>query len=167
MPRRSHAAALLLFAALVSACGARYTPPYRQGPIDFAFTLGGEDRRLGELEGRPLVLVLVRTSEVTSELYLDELVKAHAEIEGETRLLVLSIDPNEGKLLPAYLEERGLPFPIGLAEWPVAEGTSALGLVPIVPPTYLIGKDGAVAGMIPGAVKGEQLVRELERRGWE
>jgi hypothetical protein len=167
MPRRASAAALLLAAAVASACGARHQPPFRPGPIDFEYTAGGERLRLAGLRGRPVVLVLVRTAEVTSELYLDELAKAHAEIEGDTRLLVLSIDPNEAPFLAAYLEERALPFPIGLAEWPVAEGTSALGLVPIVPTTYLVGEDGAVVRMFPGAVTAAQLERELTRRGWE
>jgi len=167
MEARLARAFFVLVAACAASCGARAEPPYRDGPIDFAFALNGAQMRTSELMGRPLVLVLVRTSEVTSELYVDELVKAHSRIAGDTRLLVLSISPNEAPFLEAYVEERALPFPIGLADWSVAEGSSALGLVPIVPTTYLIDAEGEVVEMIPGAVSADVLERALARRRWE
>jgi len=113
------------------------------------------------------VLALVRTAELTSELYVDQLVDAFARAAGETRFLVLSIEPNEEPFLEEYVELRELPFPIGLAEWAVAEGTSDLGLVPVVPTTYLIDADGAVAQIIVGGVKADDLVRVLGMRGWK
>lgn len=167
MRRRPAIGAALLAVALSAGCGARPAAPYREGPIDFGYAVDGESRALSRLRGRPLVLVLVRTSELTSDLYLDQVAAAQPRAFGNTRLLVLSIAPNEAPLLPAYLEERGLPFPIGLAEWAVAEGTSALGLVPVVPTTYLLDEDGAVAGMIPGAVTAASLEGELARHGWD
>jgi hypothetical protein len=114
-----------------------------------------------------LVLVLVRISELPSELYLDQLIDAYGRAAGGTRFLVLSVAPNEEPFLDAYVEERGLPFPIGLAEWSVAAGESDLGLVPIVPTTYLVDEGGAVIELIAGGVKADDLVRAIERRGWE
>jgi hypothetical protein len=113
-----------------------------------------------------VVLVLVRISELTSEVYLDQIVAAHARAAGNTRFLVLSIAPNEAPFLDEYVEARELPFPIGLAEWSVAEGTSDLGLVPVVPTTYLIDEGGAIVEMIVGAVKADELVGAIVRRGW-
>jgi hypothetical protein len=113
------------------------------------------------------VLVLARISELTSELYLDQIVAAHARAAGNTRFVVLSIAPNEEPFLGEYVEERELPFPIGLADWSVAEGTSDLGLVPVVPTTYLIDEGGAIVEMIVGAVKADELVADLDRRGWK
>lgn len=113
------------------------------------------------------MLALVRTAELTSELYIDQLVDAFGRAAGETRFLVLSIEPNEEPFLEEYVENLELPFPIGLAEWAVAEGTSDLGLVPVVPTTYLIDADGAVVQIIVGGVKADDLVRVLDRRGWK
>jgi hypothetical protein len=122
--------------------------------------------RLSQLRGRPAVLALVRISELTSEMYVDQLVEAHARAAGETRFVVLSIAPNEAPFLDEYVESRELPFPIGLAEWSVAEGTSDLGLIPVVPTTYLVDESGAVAEIVVGAVKADDLVRAIGRRGW-
>jgi len=113
------------------------------------------------------VLVLVRISEITSELYLDQLVRAHARAAGETRFVVLSIAPNEAPFLDEYVETRELPFPIGLADWSVAEGTSDLGRIPIVPTTYLLDESGAIVELIVGAVTADELVADLDRRGWK
>ncbi|MCK9459865.1 MAG: hypothetical protein M0R80_09535 [Proteobacteria bacterium] len=113
------------------------------------------------------MLALVRISEITSEMYIDQLVEAHRRAAGETRFVVLSIAPNEAPFLDEYVESRELPFPIGLAEWSVAEGTSDLGLVPVVPTTYLVDEDGAIADVVVGAVTADDLVRVLDRRGWK
>ena len=148
------------------ACGARPAPPYEPGPIDFAYGMDGAAHRLAELRGRPLVLVLVRIDELTSELYVDQLITAFGLAAGNTRFLVLTIAPNEEPFLAEYVAERQLPFPIGLAEWAVAEGSSDLGLVPIVPTTYLLDESGAVAEIVVGAVTGPELARAISRRGW-
>jgi len=113
------------------------------------------------------VLALVRISEITSELYLDQLVEAHARAAGGTRFLVLSIAPNEAPFLDEYVETRELPFSIGLADWSVAEGTSDLGLIPVVPTTYLIDESGAIVELVVGAITADQLVRAIDRRGWK
>jgi hypothetical protein len=154
-------------AIVASACGSRTPPPYREGPIDFAYAQEGADRRLAELRGRPVVLVLVRISELPSELYLDQLVDAYGRAAGETRFLVLTVAPNEEPFLGEYVATRELPFPIGVAEWPVAAGESGLGLVPIVPTTYLVDPDGAIVELIAGGVKADDLVADLKRRGWK
>ena len=159
--------ALVVLAALIAgACGSRTPPPYRPGPIDVAYEQGGEEMRLSRLRGRPVVLALVRISEITSEMFIDQLVDAHARAAGNTRFVVLSIAPNEAPFLGEYVAQRELPFPVGLADWSVAEGTSDLGLVPIVPTTYLVDEEGAIVQGVAGAVKADDLVREIARRGW-
>jgi hypothetical protein len=157
---------VLVAAIAAAACGSREPPPYRPGPIDVAFSLDGEARALAQLRGRPVVLALVRISELTSELYLDQIVDAYKRAAGTTRFVVLSIAPNEAPFLDEYVAQRALPFRIGLAEWAVAEGTSDLGLIPIVPTTYLVDEDGAIVAGVAGAVKADDLVRALDRRGW-
>jgi len=159
--------ALLAACLSLAACGGRYSVPGSGQPVDFAFRVGEEpSRNLSGLRGRPLVLVLLRISELTSELYLREVVRAYGRTAGKTRFLVLSIEPTEEVLLGSYIEFNELPFPIGLAEWSVAAGRSALGTIPVMPTTYFIDTSGRVVTVAPGAVPAAQIEAEIRRRRW-
>jgi len=156
----------LASAIAAAACGARSEPPHGSEPVDLAYALDGEPHRLSELRGRPLVLVLIRTSEVVSQMYLDEVAEAHARTAGRLRFLVLTIEPSEAPFVDLFRESEGLPFPVGVAEADVAQGRSGLGLIPLVPSTYLVAPDGRVEDVAAGAVPAEDIVREVERRRW-
>jgi hypothetical protein len=156
----------MLVSALIAGCGGREPAPYTETPVDFAYELEGDQQRLAELRGRPVVVVLIRTSEVVSEMYLYEIKRAFANAAGRVRFLVLSLEPSEAPLIGPYVQFHDLPFPIGLAEWPVAAGQSDLGPIPVVPSTYLIGADGRIATAAAGVVPADDLVTELDRLGW-
>ncbi|MFO8073580.1 MAG: hypothetical protein R6V85_17085 [Polyangia bacterium] len=166
LPSRGAALLLATWALAAVACaGARGTPlPDR--PVDFTFELGGETMRLSDLRGRPAVLVLVRISELTSELYLRQVEKAWEREAGKVRFAVLSLEPAERPLLEEYAEFNELPFEIGLAEWRVASGQSALGRIPIVPTTYFLDEKGRVADAAPGAIPAAEIEKRVEKLGW-
>lgn len=159
--------ALLAALAFPAACGSREPAPPQRLPVDFAYQLEGEEHRLSELRGRPLVLILVRVSEVVSEMYLYQVLAAYPRSAGKARYLVLSLEPNEEPLLEPYSEHHELPFPIGIAEWAVAAGESDLGLIPLVPTTALIGPDGVIEAAFAGVMPADDLVREIDRLGWK
>lgn len=163
MPRVAIVTAFLVLAA----CGAREPLPGGGRPVDFSYRLpGARAEGLTALRGRPLVLVLLRISELTSELHLKQVVEAHGRVAGRTRFLVLSLEPAEEVLLGEYVEFNALPFPVGVAEWAVAAGESDLGRIPVTPTTYFIGPDGRVAAVAPGAMLAAQIEAELRRRRW-
>jgi hypothetical protein len=151
---------------LAIGCGSRPPPPYSEHPVDFAYEIDGQVRHLSQARGRPVVLVLVRTAELTSDLFIDQVVNAFTHTAGKTFFLVLSIAPNEAPMLDEYVELKELPFSIGLADWSVAQGGTRLGLIPVVPSTYLIGPDGRVRDMAPGFVAADVLIKAIEKRGW-
>lgn len=157
----------LIAALILAACGGRESPPGSGQPVDFSYRMPeGPPESLAALRGRPLVLVLLRISELTCELYLRQVIEAYGRTAGRTRFLVLSIEPTEEVLLGEFVEFNGVPFPIGLAEWSVAAGESGLGAVPVTPTTYFIGPDGRAAAVAPGAQPAARIEAELRRRRW-
>jgi hypothetical protein len=160
---------LALLAALsITTCGARGPLPGSEQPVNFAYRLAdGPSENLAGLRGRPLVLVLLRVSELTSELYLREVVRAYERVAGKTRFLVLSIEPTEEVLLGEFAEFNELPFPIGLAEWSVATGESGLGSIPVTPTTYFVDPSGRVVAVAPGALPADHIEAEIRRRRWQ
>jgi hypothetical protein len=163
----SRLAVSLAILLLVHACGGPEESTRKpEKPIDFAYTVDGEEHRLAELRGRPLVLVLVRVSEVVSEMFLYQVVDAYPRSAGKARFLVLTLEPSEAPLLGPYVEHHKLPFSIGVAEWSVANGESELGLIPLVPTTVFIDDEGRIATAFAGVAPADDLVREIERLGW-
>lgn len=143
-------------------CAAR-NGPQGQSPVDFSYQMGGNSYNISQLRGKPLLIVLIRTSEVTSDLYLREVVRAFHVLGPKARFLVLTIAPNEELMLTPYAEFNELPFSIGMADWSVATGQSHLGLIPIIPSTYLLDPDGVVVDMAAGVTSWERIVEAVEK----
>ena len=129
--------------------------------VDFAYELQGTAHRLSELRGRPVLLVLMRTSEIPSQFHMIEVKEAFRLAAGRTRFLVLTIETSEAPFTALYVEAENLPFPIGVAEMSVGRGESAIGLVPAVPTTYAIDEKGTVVAVAPGVVKSGEIVKMI------
>ena len=134
--------------------------PMGTGPyINFNYVQYGEAHQLSELQGRPLVLVLLRTSDIPSQIYMTEVKKAFDRVAGKTGMLVLTIAPSESPFVDLYSESEDLPFAIGVAEETVLRGASPLGKVPVVPTTYFIHGNGRLQSTLPGVVQAEAIVQ--------
>ena len=72
--------------------------------INFAYVLYGEFHQLSELRGRPLVLVLMRTSDIPSQVYMAEVKAAYDAIVEKAELLVLTIASSESPFVELYSE---------------------------------------------------------------
>jgi hypothetical protein len=155
-----------ILACLLFSCGGREPLPYCDGPVNIAYEMEGEVEQLSALRGRPVVLVLLRLNELTSELFIDAVVEAHGRMAGKIRFVVLTMDTNEAPMVDHYVEFHELPFPVGVAGWEVPQGRTGLGLIPISPTTYLVDRRGRVARMIPGAVPAEAIEDAAARLGW-
>ncbi len=135
--------------------------------IDFAFAMAGEAHRLSHFRGRPLVLILMRTSEISSQIYMQQVKAAFAGPVGDTRFLVLTIEPREAPFVEAYAEFEDLPFDIGVAEPALRNGQTMLGLVPGIPCTYVFDAHGHLKSAAPGILKSSEIVdaiKALNRR---
>ena len=147
------------------ACSQSQTPRARDGStgtgpyVNFNYVLYGEEHQLAELQGRPLVLVLMRTSDIPSQVYMTEVKTALDRIAGTTGMLVLTIAPSEAPFVELYSESEDLPFAIGVADETVLLGTSPLGKVPVVPTTYFIDGNGRLQSTLPGVVRAEAIVQ--------
>lgn len=155
----------LLVALLLGGCGAGQgrVLPGEGRPVDLRFTEGEAEHRISELRGRPLVLALIRTSEVVSQMYVEELVRAHRRNAGRLRYLVLTLEPGESPFVEMYAEFGELPFPVGVAEPAVVRGESALGVLPMVPCTFVIDERGVVVDAAAGLVTADQIDAAVER----
>ena len=159
-------AILAVIMAQIVACGPSQTSGTHASKaenrtVDFRYFLHGETYNLSELRGKPLTLVLMRTSDIPSQVFMDEIKEAFPKITEKTAFLMLTIDPAESPFVRLYAESENLPFPIGVAEEIVLSGGSQIGKVPVVPTTYIINSAGAVKTVLPGIVEAEVLVNAV------
>ena len=127
--------------------------------VDFAYVLYGETHWVSDLRGKPLTLILMRTSDIPSQVYMAEVKKAFPTIAGFTDFLVLTIEPSESPFVELYAESEKLPFPIGIAEEKVLLGMSPLGKIPLVPTTYFIDSNGKLKNILLGVVQAQAIVQ--------
>ena len=156
-------AVCLLFTAAVLLSCAGPQKPYADAPIEFEYEMQGETYSLNVLRGKPLLLVLVRTSEVTNEMHLDQIQQLYDRTIRRMNILVLSIAPNEAPMLDMFVAFHDYPFHIGMAPWNVSSGQSGLGILPTIPSTYILDAEGRVIDLIPGATNGDQILETLRR----
>ena len=153
--------AIFVLLLLSPGCGSVQKP--ESTTPDFAFVLQNTPHRLSQYRGEPVLLILMRTSEMVSQIYMERLRDAFADIQGRCRLIVLSVEPTEAPFIEAYRDIESLPFAIGSAEEKVLLGTSALGVVPAIPYTYFIDADGRVRRAVPGVIETAELVDAVRR----
>ncbi|MBN2341267.1 MAG: hypothetical protein JXX29_09370 [Deltaproteobacteria bacterium] len=152
-------AVILAITSTISCAGPQ--KPFSDGPIDFPYLMQGESYSLSQLHGKPLMLVLVRTSEVTNEMHLDQIQKVVPQLKGRVTVLILTIASNEAPMLDMFVEFHDYPFHIGIADWSVADGQSPLGRIPDVPTTYFINENGHIIDLLPGAMNEEKIIGSL------
>lgn len=133
------------------------------GAIDFALELDGEAHRLSEWRGRPLVLVLLLTSDVTSQLYMPHVEEAFRHYAGRLRFLALTVEPTERPFVATYVESEGLHFPLGVAAPELRQGRTALGTIPLVPITFILDERGEVRDVGVGVVTSKDIGTALRR----
>ncbi len=155
--------AVVVFLLWLSSCGGYAPAPQKESGslVDFTYKIDAQTYRLADLRGRPIVLVLMRISEMPSHIYLKEVVRAFHKAAGKTRFLVLTIEPSEEAFIELFVESEELPFPIGVAEEDVAHGKSALGRIPVVPTTYFVDSSGSVVSVAVGGVEEKKIVKAI------
>ncbi len=158
--------AIILITTLLGACGAPTatgsTRSESNAQVNFTYELNGKPHHMSELRGRPVVLVLMRTSEMSSQAYMLQVADAFRQVAGRTRFLVLTIEPTEAPFIKMYVESEKLPFPIGMAEDSVALGLSSLGVIPIIPTTYIIDASGHVTDAAAGRVQADDITSAID-----
>ena len=146
----------------LTGCGAPQKP-YSEAPVDFDYQMQGQTGSLRQLRQKPLLLVLVRTSEVTNEMHLDQIQRMYAKTMRHLNVLVLSIAPNEAPMLDMFVEFHDYPFRIGMAPWNVASGRSDLGVLPAIPTTFIIDENGRIVDSLAGAINADKILETLHR----
>ena len=130
--------------------------------MNFVFEQEGRPHQLAELRRRPVMLVLMRTSEIVSQIYMKEITGVFEKRAGKLRILVLTVEPTEAPFVDMYARSEDLPFFIGVAEESVLLGASSLGVIPAIPMTYLIDAGGRVVYTRPGVIPEDELVSEID-----
>lgn len=109
------------------------------------------------------MLVLMRTSDVVSQIHMDNVVALYEQRAGKLQFLVLTVEETEAPFVTAYVEFEGLPFSIGVAERSVLLGESDLGIIPAIPFTCFIDASGRVTASAPGVLSVEAMRTEADR----
>jgi hypothetical protein len=153
---------LILGLALMKGCGSAQHPSDTAARVDFAYEMKGEARRLSELRRRPVMLVLMRTSEIVSQIFMKEVATVWRKRAGELKVIVLTVEPTEKPFVNMYVKSEKLPFSIGVAEQAVLLGASSLGVVEAVPVTYLLDAGGRLVYKAQGVTPADILVSEID-----
>ena len=153
---------VLLFASL-SGCGGGTVGANLPEPVNISYQIDGSVRQLIHERGRPVVLILMRTSEVVSQIYMQNLRDIYMMSKGCLGFVVLTIEPTEAPFVAQYVAFEKLPFQIGVASPAVLLGRSALGVVPGIPTTYFIDETGAVVEVISGVIEKKVLEKKVLR----
>lgn len=174
--RRWPPTAVLSVSLTLAACGAPRpiaAPPPVAGPagrvaetVDFelANARGGQPVRLSDFRGRPVVVHLFTTWCAPCEAEfqnLNALARAHAEA-ADLAIVGIALDLDGKKLLPLFLEVRGLEYPVLLADERMLHGQTPFGSVPAIPATFLVDAEGRHVESFQGVVPYEHLVSRLE-----
>ncbi len=158
--------ALLSVSAVVfmSCAGVTY-PKHGKNTVNISFVMEGVPRRLSEYRGKPVMLVLMRTSEVVSQIYMSRLKEAIETSPPKANLIVLTVEPSESPFVEEYQELEKLPFPIGVAEPGLVQGESAFGLISGIPFTYFIDANGIIVSSQPGVIETDDLLKMMKKWG--
>ena len=159
--RRSPVLIALLMSMILTACGG--AQHRENGPVNLTFTLENRSESLRQYRGRNTLLVLMRTSEMVSQIYMSRLKQAYETLQQQCTVLVLTVEPTEAPFVDTYRDIEQLPFPLGVAASEVVVGESALGIVPKIPQTYFIDKSGTVRNAVSGVLEPEALRRAADR----
>lgn len=154
--------AILFCCFILGGCGAKSVVGLN-GRVDFSYAMSGESRRLADYRGRPVVLVLMRTSEVVSQIYIQHIKDVFEATAGRVVFVVLTVESSEAPFVEQYATFEKLPFDIGVAESSVLHGQSSLGVVPGIPTTYFINEEGDVVGAVSGVVEKDVLKEKIGR----
>ncbi len=165
-------------AALVApACGGvrgTSAPPVVTGPdgkpaetVDFELADargGGQALRLSDFRGRPVIVHYFTTWCAPCEAEfqnLNRLVDLHRE-KNDLAVLGVALDLDGRKLLPMFLEVRGLAYPVGLADERMLHGETPFGPVRAIPATFLVDADGRHVETFQGVVPFAHLQSRLD-----
>jgi peroxiredoxin len=171
-----HALVLALgFSGFVAACGGPRplaAPPPVGGPggrtaetVDFelADARGQAPVRLSDFRGRPVVVHFFTTWCAPCEAEfqnLNALSAAHADA-GDLAIIGVAMDLDGKKLLPVFLEVRGLAYPVLLADERMLHGETPFGPVRAIPATFLVDAAGRHVESFQGVVPYEHLKARL------
>lgn len=140
---------------LIGCGGARYGNDFSRA--DLSFTIQNTPRRLSEYRGKPVVLILMRTSEMVSQIYMERLSAAYSNIRPFCNVIVLTVEPTEAPFVDTYRDIQKLPVDVGVADSNVSVGRSKLGVIPFIPYTYFVDDRGVIVHTAPGVIETDDL----------
>jgi thiol-disulfide isomerase/thioredoxin len=161
-------AALVLGCALVLAVGGcRRVPEAPEGPSPYLRSLllpsvGPTRYDWRGLNGRVVLVSFFATwcFPCLAELpTLEALQKEHGP-QG-FQVVLVGLDLEGERVLAPFAEQYALNFPVLVSDEPMQQGRSAFGLIPALPATFLLDKEGRVAGAWQGMAGHEDVSKAV------
>jgi len=82
------------------------------------------------------------------------------------QILAVGMDLEGAEVLEPFAREYSLPFPLLVADGAIRKGQTAFGPIPVLPASFLFGRDGRLITVFPGLLVPDELdqliVRALE-----
>lgn len=143
----------LLFS--LASCGA--PAGSRQAPEFSLPDLAGKSVSLSSFRGKPVLINFWATWCDTCRVEMPDLEALSRRADGKFSVIGLSMDENAYKAVPPFLKERGITFPILIADQKVSASYAVRGL----PAAFLIDAEGRIARRWLGAVDAHAVEREI------
>jgi thiol-disulfide isomerase/thioredoxin len=77
--------------------------------------------------------------------------------------VLVGMDLEGARVLAPFAEQYALNFPVLVADEAMREGQSPFGLIPALPTTFLVDRQGRVAGAWKGAARHEDVAAAVQR----
>ncbi len=78
-------------------------------------------------------------------------------------ILAVGMDLEGAEVLEPFAREYALPFPLLVADEAIRKGQTAFGPIPVLPASFLFGRDGRLITAFPGLLVADELDRLILR----
>lgn len=132
--------------------------------FELADARGGLPLRLSDSRGKAVIVHYFATWCAPCEAEfqnLNHLAELHAA-RSDLAILGIAVDLDGAKLLPMFLEVRGLNYPVALADERMLHGETPFGPLPGIPATFLIDAEGRYVEGFRGVVPFSHLQSRLQ-----
>jgi hypothetical protein len=137
-----------------------------EGLASFAFdSLDTRPVTSNAFRGKPAVLAFVTTFDPMSQVQVNVLVALGEEVPNLQLALVALQDASARELVEIYRDAMKVKFPVALGDAATIAGGGSLGDVHRVPTTLLIDGEGRVVWRHAGAVRGDELRKQVKKLG--
>jgi hypothetical protein len=162
------AAPLAALASVGCVSGGRLAPASVERdarPVAFSLvTVAGEPVDAASLRGRPTVVLVFTSYDVTSQLVAARIEELRHTFRPRINALGVALEPPKNAMLvEAFAASMGLGFPVAMADHALLQGRGPFGSVQVIPVVLVLDRRGRPVWRGVGPVETEAIKRALAK----